>query len=90
MTKRTKRAYVDVFNFLKLNGLQMTEVMSDYELAMRSAVKFVFPHIRLWGCFFHYSQVSYILNNINSDILQMSLKIFFMLRILGTYEAYKG
>ena len=30
--------------------------MSDWELAPKNAIKEVFPHIRIYGCFFHYTQ----------------------------------
>ena len=31
--------------------------MTDFESAQRESIRLFFPHVRLLGCFFHFSQV---------------------------------
>lgn len=33
------------------------QIIIDYEIAMRNAVRIIIPESRLIGCWFHYSQV---------------------------------
>ena len=59
MTRRRKADYVAVFNQIKdilppVYGL--SEIQSDFELAIWSAVREAFPRIPHHGCHFHWCQ----------------------------------
>ncbi|XP_066596581.1 uncharacterized protein [Prorops nasuta] len=44
-------------NYLKdsvLTNLNISKIITDYEFALQNAVKTVFPHCTLMGCYFHY------------------------------------
>lgn len=58
MTRKTIEAYVDVFHFLKNKGIEIKNIMTDFEPASRRAAQEVFPDVKLWGCQFHFGQVS--------------------------------
>ncbi|XP_047139376.1 uncharacterized protein LOC124815168 [Hydra vulgaris] len=66
MTGRKEGIYVAIFRKIKeiLSDFQPRISMADYEAAISSALKVVFPEIRLTGCRFHYGQA--ILRNIKS------------------------
>jgi hypothetical protein len=57
MTKKTVRAYKDVFSFIKNKGLMFDELISDFEPALRRAIKETFVGIKLGGCHFHLGKV---------------------------------
>jgi hypothetical protein len=61
MTRKTCMAYTLVFRLLKkfCPGLNPDIIITDYEKAMRNALRRVFPNAALVGCYFHYSQVIY-------------------------------
>lgn len=59
MDKRTEKAYKAVFEFINnkvfdLNGT--CTFMTDYEIAMRNALKIVYPSATLSACLFHFTQ----------------------------------
>ncbi len=58
MTSRKVGLYKKVFKFIKsqIPGFKPPQIMADYERAMRSAFKSVFPTSRVFGCRFHYSK----------------------------------
>lgn len=60
MSKKTKRAYQHVFNYIKENliDLEGESIMSDFEIAMRRALKEVFPETKLLSCWFHFTQAA--------------------------------
>jgi hypothetical protein len=58
MERQTLEAYQDVFSYLLTKELYITSLMMDYEIAARSAARLVFPNVRLWGCHFHFAQVT--------------------------------
>lgn len=57
MTKRTKEAYVAMLRFVEENigRLNPISFMSDFETALRNAVRLVYK-CRTQGCYFHYTQ----------------------------------
>ena len=62
MQKRTEAAYKEAFNQLKEIAASYNLVLNplialtDFEKAVRKALKFHFPGIKLKGCFFHFKQ----------------------------------
>ncbi|KAG5684470.1 hypothetical protein PVAND_013704 [Polypedilum vanderplanki] len=56
MERRTVDSYKDVFNYLKENGFSFNTIMLDFEQAIKSAIRLVFPSCKILGCQFHYSQ----------------------------------
>jgi transposase-like protein len=77
MSKKTKKAYVWVLNFIKKLSPQFDPqvVVTDYEKALRAAIASVFPNARLVGCHFHYSQVCVIFSAVN-NYLSDNIKLF--------------
>jgi hypothetical protein len=63
MAEKTSAMYQTVFTSLKTRCQQLgqnfdpSEVMSDYESGLISAVRAAWPGTRHRGCFFHYNQV---------------------------------
>jgi len=59
MVARSKAAYVEVFNYLKLIAphFQPRRVHCDFEMAQMSAFKQCFPLCRVVGCLWHYTVV---------------------------------
>lgn len=57
MTRRTKEAYVAVLRFIEaeVGGLKPASFMSDFEPALRSAIRTVY-HCQTRGCYFHFTQ----------------------------------
>lgn len=59
MSRKSERCYVHLFQTLQqmfpLNG---HSVMTDFELAMRNAIRTVYPHIKLYTCWFHFCQAA--------------------------------
>ena len=62
MTNKTQISYSTVFSCLKSIGssinckLEPGLIMTDFELALRNALKEVFPKASLSGCYFHFSK----------------------------------
>lgn len=58
MSRRTQGAYEAVFNFINSKILRFGAKMfiTDYELAMRNALKFMFPSVEFTACLFHFAQ----------------------------------
>lgn len=57
MTHRNAQLYKEIFSFLRDElSLTPTKVMSDYERAIRLAVKDVWPRSSISGCNFHFCQ----------------------------------
>ena len=60
MTSRQEHLYAAIFrkiiDIMPSSGIRVTEIMCDFEAAMRSAIIRCFPNISLSGCNFHYSQ----------------------------------
>ncbi|XP_066596444.1 uncharacterized protein [Prorops nasuta] len=57
MSGRTEIEYIRLFRYLKdsvLKDLNVSKIISDYEFALQNAIKTVFPHCTLMGCYFHY------------------------------------
>jgi MULE transposase domain len=61
MTRKTTRAYEDILGYVKelCPGLNPKVVITDFEMAMRSALRYYFPSVKLIGCHFHFSKVIY-------------------------------
>lgn len=58
MTRKTETAYKHLFQFIDQNvcSLNCRSFTTDYEIAMRNALRELFPNARLVACWFHYSQ----------------------------------
>lgn len=58
MSNKTKDCYEDVFNYIHrfVMDLDCASFTTDYERAMRNALKNLFPNAELFACFFHYTQ----------------------------------
>lgn len=58
MTRKTTLAYKHIFRFIneKVCSLACHSFTTDYECAMRNALKELFPETRMVACWFHYSQ----------------------------------
>lgn len=59
MDRRTRAAYEAVFKFIDENVLALGNVVSftsDFERAMRNALKKLYPSIKRFTCHFHYTQ----------------------------------
>lgn len=58
MTRKTTKAYVALFRFIEANVCQLNpdKFMSDYEKALRRALKRVYRGVVVSGCWFHYCQ----------------------------------
>lgn len=62
MTRKTTEAYQHVLDTFKGKLCQTTTIsyiMTDYEKALRRAIRTVFPNIQLMGCWFHFSKAIY-------------------------------
>lgn len=58
MTNKTTQAYEDVFKFVneRLFPMQPSISMTDYEHALRNAIKNIWPNCEIRGCEFHFKQ----------------------------------
>lgn len=58
MSNRTAAAYKSVFKYVHENLLQLKArgIITDFEIALRSAIRSIVPETILLGCWFHYSQ----------------------------------
>lgn len=61
MSRKTRRAYEHLFKYLKNNIINLgngKSIMTDFECAMRNALRAVFPQIKLNCCWFHFTQAA--------------------------------
>lgn len=59
MSKKSRAAYNDVFQYIENNLFKLSRAASfttDYEIAMRSAIAMCNPTAKLYACHFHFSQ----------------------------------
>lgn len=58
MTRRTIAAYVALFRYIERNvcSLDPSSFMSDYEVALRKALRTCFPGVPTRACWFHFKQ----------------------------------
>lgn len=59
MSRKTQLAYEDVFSFISENIFSLgksNSFTSDYEIAMRNALKKLYPAAQMIACYFHYTQ----------------------------------
>lgn len=59
MSRKSQLAYEDVLQSIsdKIFDLNTAQSFtSDYELAMRNAIIKLFPHAKMYACYFHYTQ----------------------------------
>lgn len=84
MSRKTQTSYEDVFKFVDDNVFPINTSNSfttDYELAMRNALKKLFPGADMIACYFHYtqalnrkaSQLRGVMDEINKDALAKSI-----------------
>lgn len=58
MTRKTEEAYTHALRYVHENlfTLQCGAIITDYECAMRKAIRNVVPDIKMLGCWFHFAQ----------------------------------
>lgn len=58
MTKKSEAAYQTVFEYVNMHLFDMRcgSFMSDFESAIRNALRTVVPGVPTYGCWFHFSQ----------------------------------
>lgn len=57
MSRKTEEAYIHLFEYLKtICDFQPISFMTDYEVAMRNALRTVFPEAQFYSCWFHFCQ----------------------------------
>lgn len=58
MDKKSEECYEKVLNYIENNffKLKPASFMSDYELAMRNAIKKIYPETEMYACWFHFCQ----------------------------------
>lgn len=58
MTRKTQKTYEHCLRYVHENvfSLRCESIITDYEIAMRQALKEVVPGIKLLGCWFHFAQ----------------------------------
>lgn len=59
MSHKSQVAYEDIFNYINKNVFPMTtsaSFITDYEVAMRNALKKMYPTATMWACLFHFTQ----------------------------------
>lgn len=58
MTRKTTVAYTHLFRYIKdeLIDLKPTSFMTDFEVAMRYAIRIVYPGAKMFTCCFHFCQ----------------------------------
>lgn len=84
MDSKTIEAYTAVFECIVrlIPEYEIQEVLTDYENALKTALRNVFPNIILHGCWFHYKQVS-VIKFLHSFHNKLAIKILF-------YNEYKS
>lgn len=61
MSKKSRRSYEHLFNFIKKNVIDLGDsvsIMTDFEIAMRNALRITFPQPKLLCCWFHFCQAA--------------------------------
>lgn len=58
MSRKTTESYKQLLNYIKneIIDLKPTSFMTDYEVAMRKAVRAVHPYTKMFTCWFHFCQ----------------------------------
>lgn len=58
MTRKTQEAYTHLFQYIntEIIVLHPHSFMTDYEVVMRNALRFVWPEAQMAGCWFHFCQ----------------------------------
>lgn len=58
MTRKTKEAYIHLFNYIETDIMQLKarSFMTDFERAMRGALREVHPTASFYTCWFHFTQ----------------------------------
>lgn len=58
MTKRTNKAYREVFKYIESNifKLKPALIITDFEKGMRKAINGFYKKVKLHGCWFHYDR----------------------------------
>lgn len=58
MSNRSTEIYTAVFSYIqhKIFHLQPTQIMTDFEAALRKSIKECYPTAELKGCWFHYER----------------------------------
>lgn len=58
MSRKTEQAYTHLFQCInaEIIDLQPTSFMTDYEVAMRNALRHVYPDAQMFSCWFHFCQ----------------------------------
>jgi len=65
MTRRTQVAYLPIMEMLKTQyNIKVNSAMSDFEPALRNAIRQVYPDVILLGCWFHFLQVNIFLSEV--------------------------
>lgn len=58
MEKKTELAYKALLDYVQERSpLQPEHIMADFEVALGNAFRKKYPHAKVHGCFFHYTQV---------------------------------
>lgn len=61
MSRKTRRCYEHLFKYIKKHLIDLGEsksIMTDFECAMRNALRIVFPQTKLNACWFHFTQAA--------------------------------
>lgn len=59
MSRKSERCYIHLFTALKqIFDLTGESFMTDFEIAMRNAIRHVYPGARLHTCWFHFCQAA--------------------------------
>ncbi|XP_070072587.1 uncharacterized protein [Drosophila takahashii] len=58
MNKKNKKCYEELLQYIKENvfDLEPSKIITDYEAAMRKAIRNVYPTVKTVGCWFHFCQ----------------------------------
>lgn len=58
MSKKTQECYLHLFKFIEKNvcSLECDEFITDYERAMKNALKTIHPDSTITSCWFHFTQ----------------------------------
>lgn len=97
MATKTQAAYAALFRYIERHvcNLDPTAFMTDYETAMRKAIREVYPDCDTDGCFFHFKQavirktrsIRGLVQEINGDIeLHRVMQKLLSLPLLPHYE----
>lgn len=57
MSHKIEEAYIHILQYIKSNVIDMNpkNVISDFECGIRNAFKYVYPEVKMIGCWFHYT-----------------------------------